>query len=149
MKKNILLIKIFVICIFFGEIGKTTQINYFDKGKELFNKKNYIKSKILFERDLVFNPKNEMSYLYLAKIFDKNNNDIEQEINLKNVLLLNPKNDEAVYMLTILKIKQSDYNEAKELMDKFILICKSFCAKKKEIKSKFDKLTPDNAENNN
>ena len=149
MKKNILLFKILVLCLLFSDIGKAAQTNYFNKGKDLFNKKDYVKSKILFERDLVFNPKNEMSYLYLAKIFDKNNNDEEQEINLKNVLLLNPQNDEAVYMLTILKIKQSDYNEAKELMDKFNLICKSFCSKKNEIKSKFEKLTPEDAKSNN
>ena len=53
-----------------------------------------------------------------------------------------------IIVFETLNVKYQD-NEAKELMDKFILICKSFCAKKKEIKSKFDKLTPDNAENNN
>ena len=36
-------------------------------------------------------------------------------------------------MLTLLKIKQSDYNQAKELIDKFNLVCKSFCSKKNEI----------------
>ena len=53
-------------------------------------------------------------------IFDKNDNDEEQEINLNNVLLLNPQNDEAIYMLTLLKIKQSNYDDAKKLIDKFI-----------------------------
>ena len=82
-----------------------------------FEKKEFDKSKILFERDLVFNPKSEKSYLYLAKIFNNNNNDSEQEINLNSVLLLNPQNDEAIYMLTLLKIKQSDYNQAKKLIN--------------------------------
>ena len=77
----------------------------------------------------------------LAKIFNKNNNDQEEEINLNNVLLLNPQNDEAIYMLTLLKIKQSDYNEAKELIKKFNLVCKSF-VQKKEIQEKFEKLIP-------
>ena len=107
------------------------------------------KSKFLFEKDIVFNPKSEKSYLYLAKIFNKDNNDEEQEINLNTVLLLNPQNDEALYMLTLLKIKQSDYNQAKELIDKFILICKSFCSKKDEIQEKFKKMTAENAKNNN
>ena len=40
----------------------------------------------------------------------------EQEINLNSVLLLNPQNDEAIYMLALLKIKQSDYNHAKKLL---------------------------------
>ena len=63
--------------------------------------------------------------------------------------MLNPQNDEAIYMLTLLKIKQSDYNQAKELINKFILVCKSFCSKKKEIQDKLIKLTPKNAEDNN
>ena len=66
-----------------------------------------------------------------------------------NVLLLNPKNDEAIYMLTLIKIEQSNYNKAKELIDKFVLVCESFCSKKKEIQEKMEKLTPENAKNNN
>ena len=49
------------------------------------------KSKIFFERDIVFNPESEKSYLYLAKIFYEKSNDEEQEINLNNVLILNPQ----------------------------------------------------------
>ena len=116
---------------------------------ELFQKKEFAKSKILFEKDIVFDPKSEKSYLYLAKIFNNNDNDIEQEVNLNSVLLLNPQNDEAIYMLALLKIKQSDYNQAKKLLDKFVLVCKSFCSKKKEIEEKFEKLTPENGKNNN
>ena len=149
MKNNFFLTKIFVIYLFLISNGITKQTNYFDKGIELYQKKEFDKSKILFERDIVFNPKNEKSYLYLAKIFNKNKNDKEEEINLNNVLLLNPQNDEAIYMLTLLKIKQSDYNQAKELIDKFILVCKSFCSKKKEIQDKLIKLTPENAKDNN
>ena len=73
----------------------------------------------------------------------------QQEINLNNVLLLNPENDEAIYMLTLLKIKQSDYNHAAELIDKFVLLCKSFCSKKDEIQEKLKKITPENAKDNN
>ena len=149
MIKNFFLIKIFVVYLFLISNGITKQTNYFDKGIELYQKKEFDKSKILFERDIVFNPKNEKSYLYLAKIFNKNKNDKEEEINLNNVLLLNPQNDEAIYMLTLLKIKQSDYNQAKELINKFILVCKSFCSKQKEIQDKLIKLTPENAKDNN
>ena len=147
--KNFLLIKIFAIYLFLISNGMTKQSDYFDKGIELFQKKEFDKSKILFEKDIVFNPKNEKSYLYLAKIFNKNNNDEEQEINLNSVLLLNPQNDEAIYMLTLLKIKQSDYSGAKELIDKFILVCKSFCPKKNKMQDKLEKLTPENAKDKN
>ena len=129
--------------------GYSSKSNYFDEGKILFEKKEFEKSKIFFEKDIVFNPKSEKSYLYLAKIFNENKNDQEEEINLNNVLLLNPQNDEAIYMLVLLKIKQSDYNEAKELIEKFNLVCISFCSKKTEIQNKLDKLTPENEKDNN
>jgi len=149
MKKIFLLTKIIAIYLFLISNAATKQVNYLNKGIELFQKKEFEKSKILFERDIVFNPKSERSYLYLAKIFNRDENDLEEEINLNNVLLLNPQNDEALYMLTLLKIKQSDYNQAKELIDKFVLVCKSFCSKKNEIQNKLKKLTPENAKDNN
>ena len=149
MKKKFLLIKIFFIYIIFNASVQALQSDYLSKGIDLFKKKKYEKSKILFEKDLVFDHKSEKSYLYLAKIFREKDNDEEQEVNLNNVLLLNPINDEAIYMLILLKIKQSDYNQAKELIDKFDLVCKSFCTKKNEIHDKFKKLTPENEKNNN
>jgi len=148
MNKNFFT-KILIIYLLSISNGVAVQSNYFEKGIELFQKQQFSKSKILFERDIVFNPKNEKSYLYLAKIFSKKENDEEQEINLNNVLLLNPKNDEALYMLVLLKIKQSDYDQATKLIDQFVLVCKSFCSKKNEIQKKLKKLTPENAKTNN
>ena len=147
--KKIFFIKIFIIYLFLITGGMAIKSNYFEEGIKFYQKKEFDKSKILFERDIVFNPKSEKSYLYLAKIFNENNNDEEQEINLANVLLLNPQNDEAIYMLALLKIKQSDYNKAKELIDRFVLVCKSFCLKTSEIQDKLKKLIPENAELNN
>ena len=149
MKKFFIIIKIFFVYLFLISGGTAKESNYLKKGIELFQKKEFDKSKILFERDIVFDPKSEKSYLYLAKIFNKDDNDEEQEINLNNVLQLNPQNDEAIYMLAILKIKQSDYNQAKALIDQFILVCKSFCLKKNEIQEQLKKLTPENAKYNN
>ena len=149
MKKNFFLVKILVFYLFLFSNGVTKQSSFFEEGKLFFQKNKLDKSKILFERDIVFNPKSEKSYLYLAKIFNKRNDDAEQEINLNSVLLLNPQNDEAIYLLTLLKIKQSDYNKAKELIDRFNLVCKSFCSKKREISEKLNKLSPENAEKKN
>ena len=149
MKKFFIIIKIFFVYLFLVSGGTAKESNYFKKGIELFQKKEFDKSKILFERDIVFYPKSEKSYLYLAKIFNNYDNDFEQEIKLNSVLLLNPQNDEAIYMLALLKIKQSDYNHAKKLLDKFVLVCKSFCSKKKEIQEKFEKMTSDDAKSNN
>ena len=149
MKKAYFLTKVLIVYLFLISNGYSLKSNYFDEGKILFDKKEFEKSKIFFEKDIVFNPKSEKSYLYLAKIFNKKKNDKEEEMNLNNVLLLNPQNDEAIYMLALLKIKQFDYNEAKSLIKKFNLICISFCSKKDEIQEMFDKLTPENEKNNN
>ena len=149
MIKNFSLPSFMMIYLFFTSIGFSGDFNYYDKGKILFDKKQFDKSKFLFEKDIVFNPKNEKSYLYLAKIFNQNENEQNEELNLNSVLILNPKNDEALYMLILLKIKQYDYAQAKELIKKFDLVCKSFCSKKTEIEEMFSKLTPDNAKDNN
>ena len=149
MKKTYFLTKVLIVYLFLISNGYSLKSNYFDEGKILFDKNEFEKSKIFFEKDIVFNPKSEKSYLYLAKIFNKNKNDKEEEMNLNNVLLLNPQNDEAIYMLAILKIKQFDYNEAKELIKKFNLVCISFCSKKADIQEKFDKLIPKNEKDNN
>jgi len=148
MKKNFL-IKVFISYFFLTYALSAAQSDSFEKGIKFFKNDEFEKSKIHFERDLVFNPKNEKSYLYLAKIFIESDNEEEVEINLNNVLLLNPQNDEAVYMLTLLKIKQYDYKHAQELTDRFALICKKFCSKKNEIKEKLEKLNPKNEKNNN
>ena len=149
MKNFFLSVKIIVIYLFLFSGGLTKESKYFNEGVELFQNKKFDKSKIFFEKDIVFDPKSEKSYLYLAKIFNEDNNEEEEEINLNTVLLLNPQNDEAMYMLALLKIKQSDYDQAKELIENFTLICKSFCSKKDEIQEKLKKITPENAKDYN
>ena len=149
MIKNFFPTGLVIIYLFFTSIGFSGNLNYYDKGKILFDKKQFEKSKFLFEKDIVFNPKNEKSYLYLAKIFNKNENEQNEELNLNSVLILNPKNDEALYMMILLKIKQYDYAQAKQFIKKFDLVCKLFCSKKTEIEEKFSKLVPDDAKDNN
>ena len=148
MIKIIFVFKVFILYLFFfsNSYAKSSNL-FFDQGKELFEKKKYEESKIFFQRDIVFNPKSEKSYLYLAKIFEENNNDEEEEKKLNNVLLLNSSNDEAIYMMILLKIKKSDYHAARNLIEKFNLLCSSFCSKKSEIDEKFSKLIPENEKN--
>ena len=147
--KNNLLINILFILFFLSSGIFAKESNYFIEGMKHFENHDFDKSKIFFERDIVFNPSSEESYLYLAKIFNKKKNDSEEEMNLNNVLLLNPNNDEAIYMLTLLRIKQSNYHKAKELIKKFNLVCNSFCSKSDEMQEKFEKLIPKDAKNKN
>jgi len=147
-KINLIINVVILLSLFIVNLLASTS-NYFEEGKKFFDEKKLEKSKFLFEKDIVFNPKSENSYLFLAKIYNKEGKKDEEESNLKNVLLINPQNDEAMYMLTILKIDQSDYKMAKELIEKFDLICKDFCEKKTEMKNKFDKLNPKDAKKSN
>ena len=149
MKNKKIINTIFVLFVLFSTNLLAAQNDFFIKGKNLFEKKDLDKSKVFFERDLVFNPKSEKSYLYLAKIFKEKEKDIQEEHNLNSVLVLNPQNEEAIYLMTLLKIKQSNYSEARELIERFDLVCKLFCFKKKEVKEKFEKLIPENEKSNN
>jgi len=112
--------------------------SYFKDGKKLFENKKYKESKYYFEKDIVFNPKSEDSYLYLAKIFKKEKNNSFEENNLNTVLLLNPKNEEAIYLLTLLSIKNSNFSKAKKLMTTLNLVCEKMCSSKLELQLKLD-----------
>ena len=144
MKKTNFLLKIILIYLAFIIPGKTKELKYLDKGIEYYNQKEFDKSKIFFEKDLVFNPKSEKSYLYLAKIFNNKENEEEEEVNLNTVSLLNPQNDEAIYMLALIKMNNYDYEEAKSLIERFSRVCEDFCFKKEEIQEQFNKLSTKN-----
>ena len=114
---------------------------YFQEGLSLFENKKFDQAKFKFEQDIVFNPKNEMSYLYLAKIFKNLDKKELQEQNLKVVILLNPKNEEAIFNLAKLKLENSDYKKSKELNEKLIILCKKFCEKSKKLKIEIENLS--------
>ena len=142
MKKLYFLLCIFIVnlLLFFPLHGKESK--YFTDAKKLYQEKNFEDSKFLFEKDIVFNPKNEISYLYLAKIFEEKEDEVYEELNLNTVLLLNPKNEEAIYMMMQLKIKQSNFSATKDLLKKFNLVCVSICSKNEKIEKKLESLSP-------
>ena len=132
------IVKIAIMMLFFPNLH--AEKKFFNEGKILFENKKFDEAKIKFEKDIVFNPKNENSYLYLAKIFNKENMDDLEEQNLNVVILLNPKNEEALYLLTLLRIKKSDYDESQQLLKKFEKVCNKICNKKEELISKLKSL---------
>ena len=131
---------IFVYLILFSSSNSiaNTKKSYFGEGKKLFDNKNYKDSKFYFEKDIVFNPKSENSYLYLAKVFKEKENDSLEESNLNTVLLLNPKNEEAIYLLTLHSIKNSNFSKAKELISTMSSVCEKMCSYKLELQSKLN-----------
>ena len=114
---------------------------YFDEGLKLFESEKFEEAKFKFEQNIVFNPKSEMSYLYLSKIFKNLKDKNLQEKNLNTVILLNPKNEEAIYNLAKLKLEKSDYQKSKELNDRLNNICDKFCNQSKKLKIEIENLS--------
>lgn len=124
---------IFLILLNFTFTNIYADNKYFLEGVKLFEKKEFDNAKFKFEQDIVFNPKSELSYLYLAKIFKSKDKDNLTEQNLDTVILINPQNEEALYEMIILKIKKSDFTKTEKLLNNFSKICTSLCSKKKEL----------------
>ena len=113
--------------------------NYFNEGLIFFEKKELDKAKFKFEQDIVFNPKNEKSYLYLSKIYNEQEKIELEEKNLNTVILLDPTNEEATYNLAQLKLKESDYEGSKKLIEKLLIFCKNYCQKSNILKFEIEK----------
>ena len=118
--------------------------SFFEKGKNKYDEKKYEESKFLFQRSIVFNPKDQNSYLYLAKIYNFEENKKEELKNIDTVLLLDPKNEEANYMLMEIELKRSNYSKVKDLADNFTKICNKLCDKKNSILESLKNLEPKN-----
>ena len=129
-------------------INTNASENLFEKAKKNFEKKDYDKSKFLFQRNIVFNPKNAESYLYLAKIFNTEENQEEEEKNLDTTLLLEPNNEEAIYMLINIQLDRSNFEKANTLMDRFTSVCKKMCNKKIEISKSLQDIEANNEKTN-
>ena len=128
---------IFLLVLISGNVFAGT--NYFNEGLTLYENKEFDKAKFKFEQDIVFNPKNEESYLYLSKIFNEQEKKELEEKNLNTVILLNPKNEEATYNLAQLRLKESDFEGSKQLIEKLLIFCKNYCEKSKKLKIEIEK----------
>ena len=107
--------------------------NLFVQAKSKYDNKKLEDSKFLFQRNIVFNPKDAKSYLYLAKIYNSEKNEKEEIKNLKTTLLLKPDNEEALYMLIDIELKKSNFSEVKKLAENFKIICSTLCEKTETI----------------
>ena len=137
-----------IIPILFILLNLTNSVSaedtFFEKGKIKYNEKKYKESKFLFQRSIVFNPKDQNSYLYLAKIYKFEDNKREEQKNINTVLLLEPKNEEANYLLMEIELKNSNYLKVKELAVNFSKFCNKLCNKKNLILESLKNLEPKN-----
>tara|TARA_Y100001935_G_scaffold251232_1_gene252778 strand:- start:3729 stop:4166 length:438 start_codon:yes stop_codon:yes gene_type:complete len=118
--------------------------NYFDKGLKLFQKKKYEDALFMFERNIVFNPKDSNSYLYMAKIYNKTEDQDKEEKNLETTLLIEPNNEEAMLMTMKIALKKSNYSKVKNLSKTFSEICINLCKENKDILEALKNIEPKN-----
>ena len=100
--------------------------NFLTKGIKLFEDKKFDDAKFMFERSIVFNPKNSNSYLYLAKIYNIKEDQKKEEKNLEATLLIEPGNEEAILMSMKIALVKSNYSKVKDLSKIFSKVCKNF-----------------------
>ena len=118
--------------------------NYYNKGLEFFNEKKYEDARFMFEKSIVFNPKDSNSYLYLAKIYNIKEDQKKEEKNLEATLLIEPRNEEAILMLMKIALEKSNYSKVKNLSEDFVKVCKKLCDKNKSILESLANLEPKN-----
>ena len=136
---------IFISATFFSFNNQTfSKENFFNKALKLYEKEKYEDARFLFERSIVFNPKDAKSYLYLAKIYNHEENQSKEEHNLETALLIEPNNEEAMLMMMKIAIEQSNYDKVKNMSDTFSKVCKNLCNKNQEIKETLKKIDQKN-----
>ena len=118
--------------------------NFFNEAKQKYDQEKFEDSKFLFQRNIVYNPKDAKSYLYLAKIFESEQNEKEKIKNINTTLLLEPDNEEAMYMLIKHELDKSNYSKVKDLKEDFLIICKQLCNKTKKIEDLLKDIEPKN-----
>tara|TARA_Y100000590_G_scaffold97605_1_gene111075 strand:+ start:5802 stop:6254 length:453 start_codon:yes stop_codon:yes gene_type:complete len=132
IKTNNIFFYILIFCFFFN-IKAISKENFFKEAKNKYDEKKMDDSKFLFQRNIVFNPKDANSYLYLAKIYNYEKNEKEELKNLKTTLLLQPNNEEAMFMLINIELEKSNFSEVRDLTSKFQVICLNLCNETEEI----------------
>ena len=134
-----------IIIIFLKSISTSYSAeDFFNNAKKEYDSKNYNKSKFLFQRNIIFNPKDSKSYLYLAKIYNNEKNQQKELKNLNTALLLEPNNEEATYMMINIQLKKSNYEKVKKLKNNFLLICSTLCNKEVSINERLKNIEPKN-----
>jgi len=118
--------------------------NFFDEALKMYQDKEYDDARFLLERNIVFNPKDAKSYLYLAKIYNHEENQRKEEYNLDTALLIEPNNEEVILMLMKIALNKSNYLKVKDLSQTFIKVCEKLCDENDEIQKSLKNIEPEN-----
>jgi tetratricopeptide (TPR) repeat protein len=129
--------------VFSANIASSNE-NFFGEALKMYQDKKFDDARFLLERNIVFNPKDAKSYLYLAKIYNHEENQIKEEYNLDTALLIEPNNEEAILMLMKIALEKSNYSKVKNLSEKFVKICKKLCDENDKIQESLKNIEPKN-----
>ena len=118
--------------------------NFFDEALKKYQNEKYEEAKFIFERNIVYNPKDAKTYLYLAKIYNHQNDQRKEEYNLETALLIDPGNEEALLMSMKIALEKSNYSKVKSLSETFIKVCKKLCSENDQIQETLKNIEPKN-----
>ena len=135
-----------IVLIFSIQSNSFSKENFFEEAIKLYEKEKYEDARFLFERNIVFNPKDANSYLYLAKIYNFEENQRKEEYNLETALLIEPNNEEALLMLMKIALKKSNYKKVNDLSETFAKVCSNLCDENKKIQESLKNIEPENNE---
>ena len=120
--------------------------SFFEEALKLYENKKYNDARFLFERNIVLNPKDAKSYLYLAKIYNHEKDQRKEEYNLETTLFIEPNNEDALLMSMKIALKKSNYKKVKELSEIFIKVCSNLCKENIKIQESLKNIEPENNE---
>jgi tetratricopeptide (TPR) repeat protein len=118
--------------------------NFFGEAVNKYQSEKYDEARFLFERNIVFNPKDAKSYLYLAKIYNHEADQRKEEYNLETALLIEPDNEEVLLMLMKIALKKSNYSKVKDLSIVFNKVCNKLCDESNDIEESLKNIEPKN-----
>ena len=143
MNKILKIITLIFFSVFSANMASSKD-NFFDEALKMYQDKKYDDARFMLERNIVFNPKDAKSYLYLAKIYNHEENQRKEEYNLDTALLIEPNNEEVILMLMKVALKKSNYSKVKDLSQTFIKVCEKLCDENNEIQKSLENIEPQN-----
>ena len=132
-----------MVLVFSANIVSSKE-NFFDEALKMYQDEKYDDARFMLERNIAFNPKDAKSYLYLAKIYNHEEDERKEEYNLDTALLIEPNNEEAILMLMKIALKKSNYSKVKDLSQTFIKVCEKLCDENDEIQKSLKNIEPQN-----
>jgi tetratricopeptide (TPR) repeat protein len=143
MNKILKIVTLISVLVFSSNLALSKE-NFFDEALKKYQDKKYDEARFMFERNIVFNPKDAKSYLYLAKIYNHEEDERKEEYNLDTALLIEPNNEEAILMLMKIALKQSNYSKVNDLSKTFTKVCEKLCDENDEIQKSLKNIEPEN-----